>query len=86
MATRGGYNLVGSEDVHSPADDDPHGRQSKKIKLVGRIKHLAFWLSMLIFVGTNFILLIMSEQQSDKDRSPFSKSSIPSSTRILTGR
>ena len=75
MATRG-YNPLGSEDGHSPADDDLYGRQSKKIKLVSRIKPLAFWLFILISVWTNFILLIKSEQQSDNGRLPFSKSSI----------
>ncbi len=81
MAARG-YKVVGSEDAPSLADDDIHGRQGKKIKLMSRVKPLAFWLFILISVGMNFILLIKSEHRSDIGRSPFSKSSAPSFTKI----
>ena len=81
MATRG-YDLVRSQDVPSLADDDLHGRRGKRFELVGRVKPLGFWLFMLISMGANIGFLIKSKQQSDIGRSPFSKSSIPSSTLI----
>ena len=81
LATRG-YKLIRSEDTLSIPGDDPHGRKVKNIKLVSHAKYLAFWLFILSSVGMNMVLLNKSKHRSEMGRSPFSKSSVSSFTKV----